>query len=54
MVLKWEQGSGTVLASGDVKVVRLWDVHRESKVVVSWLNGIQWEFTIKLIIVNGL
>ena len=29
MILAWQQYSGILLASGDVKAVRVWDAHRE-------------------------
>ena len=29
MVLDWQQSNGFLLASGDVRVVRVWDAHRE-------------------------
>ena len=30
----WEQQSGTLLASGDVRLIRVWDTHREMKLQV--------------------
>jgi regulatory associated protein of mTOR len=29
MVLDWQQSNGILLASGDVRIVRVWDAHRE-------------------------
>ena len=34
LVTEWEQQSGKLLASGDVKKIRVWDAHREMKVQV--------------------
>ncbi len=31
LVTDWEQQSGTLLASGDVRLIRVWDTHREMK-----------------------
>ncbi|XP_047142923.1 regulatory-associated protein of mTOR isoform X1 [Hydra vulgaris] len=31
LVTDWEQQSGMLLASGDVRIIRIWDVHRELK-----------------------
>ncbi|XP_065066347.1 regulatory-associated protein of mTOR-like [Rhopilema esculentum] len=31
LVTSWEQQSGTLLASGDVRLIRVWDTHREMK-----------------------
>ena len=32
MVLDWEQGTGLLYASGNVKHIRIWDTHKEMKV----------------------
>ncbi|KAK3091702.1 hypothetical protein FSP39_022003 [Pinctada imbricata] len=32
LVLDWEQETGTLLASGDVRIIRLWDAQTETKV----------------------
>lgn len=32
LVTDWEQQSGMLLASGDVRIIRVWDAHREMKV----------------------
>ena len=34
LVLDWEQESGMLLASGDVRIIRIWDSQRETKVQV--------------------
>lgn len=35
MVVDWEQDTGLLMTSGDVRVVRIWDTDREMKVQVS-------------------
>lgn len=35
MVVDWEQETGLLMSSGDVRVVRIWDTDREMKVQVS-------------------
>ena len=35
LITDWEQQSGTLLASGDVRLIRVWDTHREMKLQVS-------------------
>lgn len=35
LVLDWEQESGMLLASGDVRIIRIWDSQRETKVQVN-------------------
>ena len=32
MVLDWEQSTGLLYASGNVKHIRIWDTHKEMKV----------------------
>ena len=34
LVLDWEQESGMLLASGDVRIIRVWDTQRELKLQV--------------------
>lgn len=34
MVVDWEQETGFLMTSGDVRVVRIWDTNREMKVQV--------------------
>lgn len=34
MVVEWEQETGLLMTSGDVRVVRIWDTDREMKVQV--------------------
>lgn len=35
MVVDWEQETGLLMTSGDVRVVRIWDTDREMKVQVA-------------------
>lgn len=35
MVVDWEQETGLLMSSGDVRIVRIWDTDREMKVQVS-------------------
>lgn len=35
LVVGWEQQTGTLLASGDVRFIRVWDTHREMRMQVS-------------------
>lgn len=35
MILEWKQNSGLLFASGDVRVIKVWDVQQELKVQVS-------------------
>lgn len=39
LVLEWQQGPGIILAGGDSKIIRAWDAHRETSIVVSCLCG---------------
>lgn len=34
MVVDWEQETGLLMSSGDVRIVRVWDTEREMKVQV--------------------
>lgn len=34
MVVDWEQETGLLMTSGDVRVIRIWDTEREMKVQV--------------------
>ena len=34
LVTDWEQQSGNLMVSGDVRIIRVWDAHREMKVQV--------------------
>ena len=34
LVLNWNQTNGVLHASGDVRVIRLWDTHKEMKILV--------------------
>ena len=34
MVVDWEQETGLLMSSGDVRIVRIWDTDRETKVQV--------------------
>ena len=34
MVVDWEQDTGLLMTSGDVRVIRIWDTEREMKVQV--------------------
>jgi len=36
MVVDWEQETGLLMTSGDVRVVRIWDIDREMKVQVRY------------------
>lgn len=40
MVVDWEQETGLLMTSGDVRVIRIWDTDREMKVQV--LNEYSW------------
>lgn len=44
MVVDWEQETGLLMSSGDVRIVRIWDTDREMKVQVSTpsLMGPPW------------
>ena len=35
MILEWKQNSGLLFASGDVRVIKVWDIQQEIKVQVS-------------------
>lgn len=35
MVVDWEQETGLLMSSGDVRIVRVWDTDREMKVQVT-------------------
>lgn len=35
MVVDWEQETGLLMSSGDVRVIRIWDTDREMKVQVT-------------------
>ena len=37
MVVDWEQETGLLVSSGDVRIVRIWDTDREMKVQVTRL-----------------
>lgn len=39
MVVDWEQETGLLVSSGDVRIVRIWDTDREMKVQVTRLPG---------------
>lgn len=34
MVVDWEQETGLLMTSGDVRVIRIWDTDREMKIQV--------------------
>ena len=34
MILEWKQNSGLLFASGDVRVIKVWDVQQELKIQV--------------------
>ena len=34
LVLNWNQANGVLHASGDVRVIRLWDTHKEMRILV--------------------
>lgn len=39
MVVDWEQETGLLMSSGDVRIVRIWDTDREMKVQVTmWVS----------------
>lgn len=44
MVVDWEQETGLLMSSGDVRIIRIWDTDREMKVQVSTLSlvGLPW------------
>ena len=44
LVMDWEQQSTTLLASGDVRTIRVWDMQRETKVQVSERDPFEWSF----------
>lgn len=35
MVMDWKQTGGTLLVGGDSKIIRVWDAHTETQVLVS-------------------
>lgn len=35
MVVDWEQETGLLMTSGDVRIIRIWDTDREMKVQVT-------------------
>lgn len=35
MVVDWEQETGLLMSSGDVRIIRIWDTDREVKVQVT-------------------
>lgn len=39
MVVDWEQETGLLMTSGDVRVIRIWDTEREMKVQVGTARG---------------
>lgn len=39
MVVDWEQETGLLMTSGDVRVIRIWDTDREMKVQVRKTNS---------------
>ena len=38
VITDWRQADGTLLVGGDSRVVRVWDAHTESQVMVSVLE----------------
>lgn len=38
MVVDWEQETGLLMSSGDVRIVRIWDTDRETKVQVTMVG----------------
>ena len=34
LVTEWKQAGGTLLVSGDSRIIRVWDAHTESSVMV--------------------
>lgn len=47
MVVDWEQETGLLMTSGDVRVVRIWDTDREMKVQVLTHTGFVFFTVIK-------
>lgn len=43
VVTDWKQQGGTILASGDSRVIRVWDAHTENQILVgfSTLNALR-------------
>jgi len=39
MVVDWEQETGLLMTSGDVRIIRIWDTDREMKVQVRSTHG---------------
>lgn len=40
MVVDWEQETGLLMTSGDVRVIRIWDTDREMKVQVGVAHSV--------------
>lgn len=36
LVLDWKQSGGTLLVGGDSRIIRVWDAHTETQVLVRW------------------
>lgn len=52
MVVDWEQETGLLMTSGDVRIIRIWDTDREMKVQVTpasscWLQAVSYPGTAK-------
>jgi len=39
LVIDWEQKTGRLFASGDVRTIQVWDAHRELKIQVGAVAG---------------
>ena len=40
VVLGWEQSTGLLYATGDVRYIRVWDTHKEMKIQVGLLTDL--------------
>lgn len=53
MVVDWEQETGLLMTSGDVRIIRIWDTDREMKVQVTpasscWSQAVSYLGTAKV------
>lgn len=40
LIMDWKQSGGTLLVGGDSRIIRVWDAHTESQVLVRSLRSI--------------
>jgi regulator-associated protein of mTOR len=45
VVTDWKQSGGTLLVSGDSRVIRVWDAHTENQILVSTNNSEIYKLT---------